>query len=232
MRLQNYINERTFIVDDMEYWPSPEKMVKILKTKCSKFLKESTFFLFRGINDEVQIDEGGYDIRTPRTDRTPLNTSRKVHKALDQYFFNKFGWKPRSNGIFVTRSQNDAEDYGYSHIFFPVGNYEYVFSKYVTDLFQKSTILRKFLEEVRWNHIGNDDPLPIKFMEEMEALKYQNKSLRAVGLKEVMFKCDSYIMVHHAYVPYINEALKWKIPNSYSVWNEIEKATKIKWGDT
>ncbi len=72
---------------------------------------------------------------TPRQDRFPKDMPGFLHDALDDEFEKKFGWRPRSTGVFVTSQQREARSYGDSYVFFPVGMYKYLYNQNVVDLF-------------------------------------------------------------------------------------------------
>jgi len=72
---------------------------------------------------------------TPRQDRYPKDTPEFIHNSLDDEFEKKFGWRPRSSGVFVTARKSDAKSYGDAYIFFPVGKYRYIYNPNIVDLF-------------------------------------------------------------------------------------------------
>lgn len=72
---------------------------------------------------------------TPRQDRIPKDMPGFLHDSLDDEFKEKFGWKPRGTGVFVTSSKRESRGYGDSYVFFPVGMYRYLYNNNIIDLF-------------------------------------------------------------------------------------------------
>lgn len=125
MKFKIYLNEKN---------NSIENVVKTLKKNCKKFIKEIKFsknFLFRGHKsfNELMIE------KKRRKDRKPKDLDIDTSKYFDVLFNKKFGWNVRSSGIFTTFDINTSEDYGNPYLFFPIGNYKYVYSYDVEDLY-------------------------------------------------------------------------------------------------
>lgn len=70
-----------------------------------------------------------------RKDRKPTDTKIELHNRFDDMLNGKFGWKPRSNSIFVTGDVSDAGMYGTPYIIFPAGKTKYVWSPDTKDLY-------------------------------------------------------------------------------------------------
>jgi len=107
-----------------------------IKSDCAPFIKEmkiswKTFprLFYRGMESTDKY------IHTVRKDRRPLSTPREIHDLVDFHMKKKFGWKPRSEGVFATSDSQTASTYGKSCYFFPIGNYKYIWSPSVRDLF-------------------------------------------------------------------------------------------------
>ena len=49
--------------------------------------------------------------------------------------YEKFRWKPRAQGVFTIGSYSFASSYGTPNLFFPIGNYRYVWNTEYDDLF-------------------------------------------------------------------------------------------------
>ena len=104
----------------------------IIRRDCQPFLVETKGnILFRG---SVQHIKGIKKI-DPRSDRRPTDTPGWAHKMLDGAFKKKFGWNARSEGVFATRSINNAEVYGVAYEFYPIGKFKYVWSPRIDDLY-------------------------------------------------------------------------------------------------
>jgi hypothetical protein len=110
------------------------EIVKMLQSRCKPFLlelKSCKGFLYRG-----QFSRTIPDIEEvkPRTNRKPRNTPQEIHSIWDGEFKKKFGWKARSEGVFVTSDAVMAENFGRLYLFFPIGPYKYVWSDKYMDV--------------------------------------------------------------------------------------------------
>jgi len=125
MRFQRYIlNEEVY---------QSNEIADILKKDCKPYFKEVGLdapFLWRG-QHSVTIPD--IEKIVPRKDRRPRNTPINLHKIWDNAFKKKFGWKARSEGVFVG-DEFDAVYYGRVYMFFPIGSYKYVWSEKYEDL--------------------------------------------------------------------------------------------------
>ena len=105
-----------------------------LKRDCKPFLDQlHDRFLYRGTGKPV-IDIRKYK---PRKNRRPRDISILVHTIFDKLFKEKFGWKARSEGVFTTGDQVLASRYGKDTLFFPIGQFKYLWSPKVDDLYAK-----------------------------------------------------------------------------------------------
>jgi hypothetical protein len=111
-----------------------DEIVSTLQSECKPFLNELKFcegFLYRGQFSHTIPD---IDRIKPRIDRKPLNTPREIHDIWDGEFKKKFGWKARSEGVFVTSDSYMSENFGRAYLFFPIGPYKYVWSSKYMDV--------------------------------------------------------------------------------------------------
>jgi hypothetical protein len=134
MRLQQYISEENKNIDKI--WHN-------LSKDCKPFLKEmnksipsgdKNALFYRGY-DSFRSGAIGLQKKKPRTNRQPKDTPRIVHKILDDAFYRVFKWSVRSEGLFTTSQTSYADNYGTLTIFFPIGNYKYVWSSKIKDLY-------------------------------------------------------------------------------------------------
>jgi hypothetical protein len=110
---------------------SNAEMLEMIKRDCGPFLK-SKFIFFRGV--EGMSDEM-FAKRSSRRDRAPRDMPPEIHEVLNQAFKKKFGWAARSEGTFATQVVGDTYDYGLPHMFFPIGNFKYVWSPNYDDIY-------------------------------------------------------------------------------------------------
>jgi hypothetical protein len=166
-RLQQYINEEK--TKDLQY------LINMVKSDCKPFLREmkkAGQFLYRGYdNVEYSTTEVVYYKKKVRSDRKPRDMYQNVHNKMDKLFDEKFGWKARSNGIFCTGDRTTALGYGTAFMVFPIGNFKFIWSPEVEDLWRwvrghissrkgKSTV--PDLEGISETYTNKDFPKAIK----------------------------------------------------------------------
>ena len=135
MRLVEYYLQTELFEDDLY-----KDTMNIIKEECSDIIdlyKKTNSFIYRGLkrtDNKKAIVRNVYKI-TPRTDRSPKDTSWDDQEIIDGYFYKKFGWKPRSEGVFTSQTYSVAGSYGDVGIFLPVNGYKYLWSKKYGDLY-------------------------------------------------------------------------------------------------
>jgi len=149
MRFQQYINEATEFTS--------EEIVKILKRDCKPFLKEKTFF-WRGIEKRKTKD---IEIFPSRQERKPKDTSKEAQKILDRLFKKKFGWKPRSTGIFTLRYKVSVMEYGDPYLFFPIGKFKFLYSSQIIDLYDRLYYALRIYRRPDWGKKHYDTPFSL-----------------------------------------------------------------------
>lgn len=172
-----------------------EKIKKECKPYLSK-IKNSEFMLVR---DAGAGNKKSYKKKV-RKHRRPMDTPLVVHEYLDKTLKDKFGWKPRSEGLFCFASNSDMLNV---HYVFPIGKFKFVYSDYVDDatvyLADKSD---NTVSGFSYNFEEEVDMAKIKNAWEKEALKtYKstnfNKALE-LGNKdyEISIKCDAAYLIY------------------------------------
>ena len=128
MKLQNYLteseNKDTFVL----------MMTNILK-ECQPFVNEimksdPVNFLYSGRKRGSDWFES-----TIRNEREPKDINIDIHNDFDDEFNKQFGWKARSNTLFVTGKESAAFEYGNTYMIFPYGRYKFLWSPIVVDLY-------------------------------------------------------------------------------------------------
>lgn len=183
MRLDNYLIEQ----EESEI----EETIQAIKRDCKPYLKESrNQFLFRGTKKPFQ---GLMITRTPRQDRRPLGTPPEWHNWADNYLLNKFGWRGRSQGVFVAGEEEAVRIYGGfmgTYLVFPIGPFEYIWSPLIRDF----TAIISFRE---FRTFKEDPAFNKRVMDFMKS--YTNKNLHVALSKhpgnEVMIRCKKYYQV-------------------------------------
>jgi hypothetical protein len=240
MRLSNYLTEAN---------NANQKMIKGIMSKLQRnysehlrFVKSvmlehsdrefesfwSRCFFYRGARGP-QIFE-----RAVRKDRTPKDTVYKMQIWLDDAFEKKFGWRPRSQGLFATGNFDQAQGYQDNpYIIFPSNNYKFIWSEKIGDIYRDLQFVDyedsdnfKVRETFRrrWEHLfaGVEEPEQSfdDYIEEYEnswkfkvqdaVEKYRNDDLRKAMVfgNEVMFGCNKYYAV---LFEYFGKKLAWYI---------------------
>lgn len=124
MKLEHLISEEL----------SDDEILKILERDCRQFLKScDNRFLYRGSKTESK-EKTLRKIKT-RKDRTPRDIKVNTHTLIDNYFEKKFGIRYRSKSVFVSGSKGSAEYYGSVYAVFPIGEFTFIWSPKVVDLY-------------------------------------------------------------------------------------------------
>jgi hypothetical protein len=135
---------------------APIDLADFIIDNCRPFLSEVDgdpsdpfeYPLYRGLNPsdgdkKVKLNVDGEIktclIKTARTDRKPLDTHPQISKLIDDQFNEKFGWKPRSQGVFCFSKErkHGATDFGKLHQIVPIGNFKYLWNPAIPDLTYK-----------------------------------------------------------------------------------------------
>lgn len=216
MRLHKHLNESSKTLDDliedsgMMPWPELEK---ILKKDCSKYINEvkQDRVLWRGTKDLSPFTSDITKLR-PLMDRHPKDTGRAWTEAADAYFMKNFGWKPRTQGMFAIKRFSYAQDYGTPFLFFPIGNYKYVWSPNSDDFYTVSTGSR--------GHADPDDEED--FTAFMDELVWKDKNLKfAMSDVEITFGVNSYYMVHMVYWQHIYDMLGMSYDDANTITRKV-----------
>ena len=148
MRLRQYITEgykvghKTYQTETEGWmdWTANEwpKVKKQLRKDCGPWLNaiKGCYYkaAFRGVSN-VDITKDLAIIKAVRQNRKPLDTRRGAHDALDRGFEKAFGWKPRSQAMFIINDYSVAQAYGTPYLVFPVGKFRFLWSDDISDLY-------------------------------------------------------------------------------------------------
>ena len=112
------------------------KIIDILEDKCFVYLNElSSKGRINNLMYSGRKSNDSYMIKKIRKDREPKDSDQKSHDMMDSLFNKKFGFKARSNVLFATGDISTALSYGRIYTIWPVGQYKFIYSNHVTDLF-------------------------------------------------------------------------------------------------
>lgn len=213
MKFKKYISETKspFKVDS----DTAESIAKKLKKDCKPFLNEmkkivSLNWMYRATEKQVK------EIKkiTPRTNRKPRNMPIEMHEKLDNMFYKRFKWKPRSEGVFTSSDIWQLESvYGNPYMFFPIGEYKYIYNPKIVDIYM--TLDRNF--NLSYAQYYQDFEQEKREKEEKRALEYldivipeyTDKNLYGSYKRgvEVTFKCKSYYLVSRLYEDILKEII-------------------------
>jgi len=168
-----------------------------LKKDCQPFLAATNNFkleLFRGINDFKGLPLLSKH-KCPRN-RSPVDSSRVIHKITDDWFKKNTGIGFRSNAIFSTGRASIASDYGDLFMLFPIGNFDFCYSKKIKDWYQ-------WCEDADYNDDIRHDRAAItqQILNDLEDGQYEfNTSIRGfqnaiMSEHEIMIRCNHYYLL-------------------------------------
>jgi hypothetical protein len=152
-------------------------MTEIYANSHENFLIESgNTPLYRGFFR--QSPESEIFISSPKN-KEPRDTPREVHLEMDEWFFENFGLRFRSQAIFATGSHFAALYYGQVRTLKPLEEYYFCWSKNSSDLF----------------HTFQAKPANESITNMMERLEFQCTDLKsAINSKnEIMIICKNMI---------------------------------------
>lgn len=179
-------------------------LAEIIRRDCAPYLKlpgSSDVLLFRGVTEK-------YDMQTyvmPKTgrtlywtvferrkDRQPAATRQDFSEIADSYFQKNFGWKARSEGVFVTGNATEASGYGDLFVVVPMGPTRFVWSPQVFDLYNETIVLGN-----RWTESTPVQRQQADFEEFLNNADYRNNGLvdAVTSHNEIMFDCDRYLAI-------------------------------------
>src|SRR5574343_29316 len=121
------------------------EMIQSLKRDCKRTLEiieAPNNLLYRGVNWKSSHKDKVFFKANVRKDRKPLSTHPTFHHIIDGLFNKIWGWKARSQGLFVSCDKTDAYYYGgreRAFYCFPCGdNWTYVWSPIIDDAIELS----------------------------------------------------------------------------------------------
>jgi hypothetical protein len=177
MRLIKHLNEQSVDITHE---------LNLIKQDCQPFIRQAKPCKGLAVRSATAWMSTNFIKKKTRKDRMPLSTPVNVHNMLDTLFVKRFGWKVRSGGVFTY----GAEGYLYSHYFFPIGKFRFVYSPQVKDLYDYLIELKHDLR-IPWEELEIHD---LSFIMNT----YTNKNLCAGikgGKSEIVFKCKEYYLL-------------------------------------
>jgi hypothetical protein len=177
-----------------------DEYFKLIRRDCKPFLEllrknqdVKTFrrdmkpLLFRGMWDKEDFLD-----KKVRKDRKAKDSGEFVdQKLVDNIFFEKWGIRPRSQGLFTTFSMGQAERYGDVYVVFPKGDFDYV----VCESEDYNDLWLNYMDEAG---ITNKDDIPLDHIDHVvKWLHHYNSNIgSAINYSyETIFLCDSYYAI-------------------------------------
>jgi len=194
MKFKNYLNEDDSVISD-------------IKRECSKSLKifkKSGIPFYRGVTYTFNVD---YVKRSVRTNRKPRDMDVESQQVFDDIFQKRFGWKPRSQGLFCVADPKIARDYGNVGVVIPCGDFKYLWNPDVEDLFKglshKKTFWSPLKDTVSVIKMIFGKPYDTKEMIRQYTKGYKDNDIFLYFKKypenEIMIQCKDYYVVSESY---------------------------------
>lgn len=98
-----------------------------IKENCQPFLRMTDQPLYRGVDISV-VGMIKATTAKVRKDRRPRDSNLLSHRLADDWFYEKFKLRPRTQGLFCTSNKADANLYGTLVYVFPVGDFRYMWA--------------------------------------------------------------------------------------------------------
>ena len=153
-----------------------DAIVELIRRDCKPYFDASpgNRMMYRGMRGKSKTKSFK---GTVRADRAPRNTPEPLHKVMDDWFMDKFGFRARSNAMFATGHATVAGAYGSLYAVFPIGDFKFVWSPVIDDLSIDT---------------GGEDPKDIPKL--MDGAKYTDRNLRDAinSQNEIMVSCKEY----------------------------------------
>jgi hypothetical protein len=217
---------------------------------CQPFLTESGFNIERGEPRSALWRGQGGAASGPaflkfdsRVGRSSSDTFAPIHKLLDDWFKQQFGFPYRSAGVFTTGRKQTAHAYGPLFLFFPIGPFKFVWSDDVHDAFSffdgskfgedpQVIMTEKYMKWFMVDEIHAHDDSNELFQEYITELRtalkrgekfgYADSNLKAAiqSHDEVMIQCSSYYLL---YDQFPHSATRERLMASHQVLESLGK---------
>ena len=171
--------------DVAEQWP---KWRDRIKADCKPYLnavKDNPIWRGMYTSGELILK------KSVRMNRRPADTLQSDHDEIDDSFERVYGWKPRSQAIFVTGELDIASSYGEPHMIFPRGKFRFIYSNDIRDLYAVVSGHSKFRIPT-----GQEKELDDFIKKHYINGKSPNEFKKAISSKnEIMVGCKDYYAV-------------------------------------
>lgn len=204
MRLDNFVNESIKV----------EQYLPYIKKKCGMAIKvmlSSKKLMFRGLDTSTDMVR-----KKVRKNRKPKDSWEEYSEFLDKELKEKFGWKPRSEGLFISGDYMMASSYGHVYVIFPVGNFKYIWNTEEKDNLK--------LIGSKWNEGPKPNAGLVEPRIERAVMNndFLDNNINAAMRKghEIMIKCDEYFGLRYHWVENNQELVKKEFGDYFPTkWN-------------
>jgi len=194
---------------------------KVIKRDCQPYLKSHNIHnhMLRGLGREM-VPFVEKEVRLEN--RNPLDTSKYLHKSLNDLFTEKYG-APYRNALFVSGAYNLVKDYGRTYKIFPIGEFNYLWggSDDLYNEYQNFDIDKdKWNEYILANPLDKNDTTDLMhrrrikfkadaFLEYVDELNYRTTDLAGAieSGYEIMIRCKSYYAISDYLPDHVNNYL-------------------------
>lgn len=163
----------------------------------------------QGVGERVNfsdVQRAGYICKAREGKRDPLDTNPLLHVMLDEELKKRFGWAPRSEGLFCFGPIGKAavEDYGQTHKIFPMNTFKYIWNPKVADLYKQMLDIRRENPDLNlsrphtFDELTDDDVQAWRKAMQPTFDEYIDHGLdkfMKAGAREIMMKCPEYLAI-------------------------------------
>jgi len=168
----------------IELFESEEDIITLIKRDCQPFIQaHPSSLMYRGMKNKSGAGYGEDEFfkQRVRQDRQPMSIRDRLHPLIDNWFEQEFGFKARSQTVFVSGDFMMAQNYGKVYAVFPIGDFKFVWSRDIHDLFGNISAMTSESE----------------IADKMKALNYRDTNFKAAVASdhEIMIHCKEYYAV-------------------------------------
>ena len=202
MRLQTYINEEELYT----------KYIPKMKKDCAKFIKDIRGAKGSLIRTDNKKQDWNISYNKTREIRKPTDTPKKLNNKIDKLFKKKFGWNARTKNVVFCWGRSRKLIGRNARYVFPVGNYKYLWSTQVDDLYRQLYLPVLHKNMGTWTDAEDSkEAMKVAYdnFEDNLIDTYTNKNLEKgiLSNNEIMVGCKYYYLVSYMVIKEVNEEL-------------------------
>lgn len=201
MRLNSYITEDTKLLTVSDIKKDCKPYLSELKSSRNILMRFSLNYKFKTLTR--------YNLKK---DRKPVDTPKALHDIMNDSLREKFGWSPRSNGLFVWLTRRSSierliklhktSNSKLAYVF-PIGPYKYIYSPSIEDIYMNwEATYNERTSNVNSSTLDSPEALEIfeKWWFEEILKTYTNKDAMKLFLTsydriECMLKCNNVYLI-------------------------------------